>query len=194
MTPLRLFVATTNRGKLREFEWAASSDFVITPIEATDPPEENGSTFEENAAIKARAYSRRVDGLLFAEDSGLEVMALGGAPGIHSARWAGDDEANNRRLVTSLDGVTDRHARYVCVVALAAHGEILGIWRGEVEGEIVSEARGSGGFGYDPHFFYPPYGRTFAECAAEEKLRVSHRSKALAAMFGSLRNGLHAIG
>lgn len=184
---MKLYVATTNPGKLREFALAAGSEFEITPVDPSDPPEEDGATFEENASIKAIAYSSRVEGLLFAEDSGLEVAALGGAPGIHSARWAGGDAANNARLVAELAAQRDRRARYVCVIALAQRGRVLATFRGEVEGEIVSEARGDGGFGYDPHFFYPPFGATFAEVAPERKFGVSHRRKALDGLFAYLR-------
>jgi XTP/dITP diphosphohydrolase len=203
MPGITLVAATTNAGKLREFQLAAGQDFVIRPAAPSEPPEETGSTFEENAALKARVYSTRSSGLVFAEDSGLEVTALAGAPGIHSARWSGNDAANNRKLVEELQLADSRRspdspqlsrqARYVAVAALAREGELLGLWRGEVEGEIVLEPRGSGGFGYDPHFYYPPFACTFAECAPEEKLRVSHRWRALSAMFGWLRSGPHAV-
>jgi XTP/dITP diphosphohydrolase len=173
---MKLYVATSNPGKLREFKLA---ELEVTPIDPVNPPEETGSTFEENAAIKAREYSKRARGLLFAEDSGLEVRALNGAPGIHSARFAGNDAANNRLLIEKLAGIQDRAARYVAVIALADNGRLLATFRGEVEGEIIDQPRGSGGFGYDPHFFYPPFGATFAEVLVERKFEVSHRRRAL---------------
>jgi len=184
---MRLWAATTNPGKLREFALASGAEFVIEPFVGGEAPEETGSTFEENAAIKARTYSARVEGLLFAEDSGLCVDALGGKPGIYSARWAGDDVANNRKLVESLRGIADRRARYVCAIALAQSGETLATFRGEVEGEIVDRPRGSGGFGYDPHFYYPAFGATFAEIPPERKFEVSHRRRALDRLFEYLR-------
>lgn len=186
---MKLLVATTNPGKLREFQLAAG-DVEIVPIPAGPPPDETGTTFEENAALKAAYYSQGVDGLLFAEDSGLEVHALGGAPGVHSARFSptGDDADNNALLVSKLQGVTDRRARYVCVIAVAERGEVRATFRGEVQGEIVDTPRGTGGFGYDPHFFYPPFDATFAEVTPERKFEVSHRRRALDEMFTWLRN------
>ena len=186
---MTLLVATTNPGKLREFQLAAG-DIEIVPIIPGDPPEETGTTFEQNAALKAIYYSRDVDGLLLAEDSGLEVHALGGAPGVHSARFSasGDDTDNNSLLIARLQGAKDRSARYVCVIAVAERGEVRATFRGEVEGEIVDTPQGTGGFGYDPHFFYPPFGATFAEVAPERKFEVSHRRKALDQMLTWLRN------
>src|SRR6185436_14280832 len=140
---------------------------------------------EENAIEKAVYYSRHAQGLLFAEDSGLEVDALGGAPGVRSARFAGEgarDEDNNRLLMEKLRGVVDRTARYVCAIAVARDGKALRTFRGEVEGRIVDEPRGVNGFGYDPYFYYPPFGMTFAEASPERKLEVSHRGRALAAL------------
>jgi XTP/dITP diphosphohydrolase len=184
---MRLWAATTNAGKLREFAFASGGEFVIESFAVGEAPEETGSSFEENAAIKACAYSARGEGLLFAEDSGLCVDALDGAPGIYSARWAGDDAANNRKLVESMRGVPNRRARYVAAIALARGGELLETFRGEVEGDIVDEARGSGGFGYDPYFYYPPFAATFAELAPERKFEVSHRRRALDRLFEYLR-------
>lgn len=187
---MKLSVATTNPGKLREFRLAADGRFEIEPIPIVAAPEETGTTFEENARLKAAYYSRGVDGPLFAEDSGLEVDALHGAPGVYSARFSpsGDDGENNRLLIQRLRGETNRKARYVCAIALAERGHVLATFRGEVDGEIVDDARGNGGFGYDPHFFYPPFQATFAEVAAERKFEVSHRRRALDAMFTWLRN------
>lgn len=187
---MKLYVATSNRGKLREFALAGLD---AAPVDTSNPPEENGSTFEENAAIKARHYSRLVDGILIAEDSGLEVRALGGAPGIHSARYAGTDADNNRRLITELQSISDRAARYVCVIAVAQQGDVLATFRGEVDGEIVDEPRGSNGFGYDPYFYYPPFEMTFAETPPERKFQVSHRRKALDQLFAWLKNRFQTL-
>lgn len=185
-----LYCATSNPGKLREFilaaERLAAGRFAFTPLTGVEPCAEDGATFEENACRKAIHYSRHAPGLLFAEDSGLEVEALGGAPGVYSARFAGPqaaDEENNRLLVARLRGVADRRARYVCVVALAERGEVLATFRGQVEGRIVDEPKGAHGFGYDPHFYYEPFGCTFAEATPEQKLLVSHRGRAVDAML-----------
>lgn len=154
-----------------------------------EPCAETGVTFEENAVLKARHYGRHTPGLLFADDSGLEVDVLGGAPGVFSARFAGPratDAANNRLLLDTLDGLQPRTARFVCVIALVEKDHVRGIFRGAVEGLITEAARGSGGFGYDPLFFYPPFGCTFGEVTAEQKLAVSHRGQALRAMLDSL--------
>jgi XTP/dITP diphosphohydrolase len=147
--------------------------------------EETGTTFEENAIQKAIYYSKHCDGLLFVDDSGLEVAALEGAPGVYSARYAGPDatdEANNRLLLDRMRGVPDRTARFVCVVALAESGRLVGTFRGKVEGELTDAPRGPNGFGYDPLFYYPPFDCTFGEAPIGEKMKVSHRSKALRAM------------
>jgi len=183
---VKLYCATSNPGKLREFHLAAGPDWEFVPLAGVPPCQETGETFEENAIQKAVYYSRHAPGLLFAEDSGLEVDALGGAPGVQSARFAGDgaaDSENNRTLIEKLSGVSTRSARYVSVIALAEAGKQLRTFRGEVEGKIVDEPRGLNGFGYDPYFYYEPFGLTFAEATAEEKLRVSHRGSALAKML-----------
>jgi XTP/dITP diphosphohydrolase len=182
---VKLYCATSNAGKLREFRLAAGLDWELVPLVGIPPFEETGRTFEENAIQKAIYYSRHAPGLLFAEDSGLEVEALGGAPGVRSARFAGEDAsdaANNRLLVERLRGVSDRSARYVCVIAVAEAGNLMRTFRGEVEGEIIDEPRGANGFGYDPYFYYPPFDLTFGQAAAEQKSRVSHRSKAMSKM------------
>jgi XTP/dITP diphosphohydrolase len=186
---MKLHCATTNPGKLREFQRAAGAGWEVEPLPGLrdiPPPAETGATFEENAILKARYYGAHTSGWLFTDDSGLEVAALGGAPGVHSAHFAGPaatDAENNARLVAELQGKADRRARYVCVIALARAGELVKTFRGEVEGEIVNPPRGAGGFGYDPHFFYPPFGGTFGEIPLERKQEVSHRGRALAAMF-----------
>jgi XTP/dITP diphosphohydrolase len=182
-----VFCGTSNRGKLREFQMAASEygAFEIRPIAAA-APDEDGATFEENARIKARYYAAREKGWVFADDSGLEVDALGGAPGVHSARFAGPDatdEANNALLLERLRGVENRTARFVCVIALARDGEVVRTFRGVVEGRMIDAPRGPHGFGYDPLFYYQPFGCTFGEAPDEKKMLVSHRAQALAAMF-----------
>ena len=151
--------------------------------------EETGATFEENAVLKAKYYGALAPGPLFADDSGLEVDALGGAPGVYSARFAGPDatdDANNQLLLERMRGVRNRSARFVCVIALVDGGHLEATFRGVVEGEILEEARGANGFGYDPLFFYPPFGCSLGEASAEQKLQVSHRGKALRALWQRL--------
>ena len=187
---MTVYCATSNPGKLREFQLAAP-DFDVRQLpRPVPPPEEHGETFEENAAGKAEYYGRFVEGYLFADDSGLEVDALGGAPGVHSARYAGaeaTDAGNNALLLARLTGVTDRRARFVCVIALVKDGKLVRTFRGAVEGRILDAPRGSGGFGYDPLFYYEPFGRTFGEAPIGDKMLVSHRAQALEAMFTYLR-------
>ena len=190
---MTLWCATSNPGKLREFRLAAQGqvDIVVLPgLQAIPPVEETGATFEANAIQKALYYSAHAPGMLFADDSGLEVDALDGAPGVRSARFAGPeatDEANNRLLLARLRGVADRTARFVCLIALAEKGRLLGTFRGAVEGRIIDAPRGDNGFGYDPLFFYPPFGSTFGEAHPERKFSVSHRGQALRAMLEWLR-------
>lgn len=188
-----IYACSTNRGKLNEFALAAHEshlpDLSIQPLPALaeiTPPEENGSTFEENASIKALYYSRFTTGIVLADDSGIEVDTLSGAPGIHSARYAGagaSDGANNSLLLSNLLTADNRTGRFVCVIALAQSGKLLAISRGEVEGQILTKPRGNNGFGYDPLFFYPPFGRSFAELSPTEKWSVSHRGNALRTLF-----------
>jgi XTP/dITP diphosphohydrolase len=177
---LKLYCATKNPGKLREFQAEP-----LPNLDSIPPCEETGTTFEENATQKALYYSAFTPEWVFADDSGLAVAALNGAPGVFSARFAGEaatDEANNRLLVEKLRDISDRRARYICVIALARRSELIKTFRGEVEGAIVDHPRGSHGFGYDPYFYYPPFGCTFGEASAEDKQKVSHRGKALRAM------------
>ncbi len=185
-----VFCATSNPGKLREFRLAAS-DIEVQPLEqSVPPPEETGATFEDNAIEKALYYGGFVDGYLFADDSGLEVEALGGAPGVHSARYAGPDAtdaANNALLLERMAGVTDRRTRFVCVIALVRNGQLVKTFRGSVEGRILDSPRGTGGFGYDPLFYHEGFGCTFGEAPIGHKMLVSHRAQALAAMFTYLR-------
>jgi XTP/dITP diphosphohydrolase len=191
---IRLLLATRNRGKLQELEYllheAGLGDFVLETL--ADHPEvgeveETGQTFEENAHLKATVVARATGVWTLAEDSGLEVKALGGAPGIYSARYAGvhgDDVANNARLLQELAGVTDRAARYVCVAALAApDGEIAASVRGTCSGTIASAPRGRRGFGYDPCFLPEGEQRSMAELEPAEKAAISHRGRALRALI-----------
>ena len=186
-----VYCATSNPGKLREFQLAAPDfDVCQLPVSAP-PPEEHGATFQENAIAKAEYYGRFVAGYLFADDSGLAVDALGGAPGVHSARYAGSnatDEANNKLLLARLQDIDDRTARFVCVIALVKNGALVQTFRGSVEGRILDAARGMGGFGYDPLFYHEPFGCTFGEAPIVEKMKVSHRAQALDQMFTYLRS------
>ena len=188
-----LYCATTNPGKLREFRLAAETygggKISVAGLDGFDripPAEETGDTFEANAVRKAAYYSTYAPGLLFADDSGLEVDVLGGAPGVRSARFAGpgaNDEANNSLLLELLRGKADRTARFVCVIAVAERGRLIETFRGAVEGRIIDAPRGVNGFGYDPLFFYEPFGCTFGEVSATRKLGVSHRGQALRKMI-----------
>lgn len=191
---MTLYCATGNPGKLREFARTIHEPFslkTLPGLETIAPCEETGATFEENAIQKAVYYSRGFGGLVFAEDSGLEVEALNGAPGVFSARFAGPgatDEANNLLLLEKLRGESNRRARYVAVAALARNGDLLATFRGEVTGRILEAPLGAHGFGYDPLFYYPPFASTFAEMPIERKLAVSHRTQALTAMLASMRS------
>ena len=154
---------------------------------------EDGATFEANARKKALHYSARCEGSVFADDSGICVEALSGAPGVYSARFAGpgaDDAANNAKLLAELHAfpASARAAHYVCVIALARGRRILAVTEGRVDGIILDAPRGSGGFGYDPLFLYPPLGRSFAELTPEHKFDVSHRGAAFRQLLGYLRN------
>jgi len=191
----RVLVATSNPGKLRDFAGAAASyGIMIANIpHFSSLPEvvENGTTFEENARKKAESYSLAVPGeLVLADDSGLEIDALGGAPGVHSARYAAnepysaecntDDEANNARVLRELKGIPEdkRTARFICVLAAARDGQTVHAFRGTAEGVILDAPRGHRGFGYDPLFYFPQIGKTFAELSAAEKAQYSHRGAA----------------
>jgi XTP/dITP diphosphohydrolase len=184
-----LLVASQNPGKLAEMQLLlAGLPFrVLSPstLGLSGAPEETGTSFVENARIKARDYSQRSGLLTVADDSGLSVAALGGAPGLFSSRFGGDgasDLDRNRLLLSRLEGVPakERAAVFTSAVALGRTGQILFEIEETVEGRIVEEPRGSGGFGYDPIFFYEPLDRTFGELSREEKDRVSHRGKAFA--------------
>ena len=194
-----LYCATTNLGKLREFRKAAeiaSCEVQVVPgLSAIDAPDETGLTFESNAVLKAEYYGCAVPGYLFCDDSGLEVDALAGAPGVHSARYAGGagDAANNALLLENLTGVENRAARFVSVIALVRDGRLVETFRGTVEGAIAPGESGPHGFGYDPLFYYPPFGCTFGEADLSRKAHVSHRASALKLMFEYLKDHSNSI-
>lgn len=190
----KLVLATQNRHKLAEVaNWFAPWGVEVLALSefTREMPPETGATFAENACAKAR-YGFEVSGLpTLADDSGLEVDALQGAPGVRSARYAGEDAgdaANNRKLLAELEGVAHRTARFHCAMALAV-GDVTFQAEGKVEGVILREPRGSGGFGYDPLFWLPERGMSMAELSAEAKNQVSHRARALAALVEILQEG-----
>ncbi|HET9307051.1 MAG TPA: RdgB/HAM1 family non-canonical purine NTP pyrophosphatase [Candidatus Sulfotelmatobacter sp.] len=191
----RILIATSNPGKLRDFDGAARPHGIeiadIHGFSSLPTVVEDGLTFEENARKKAEEYSRYAPGeIVLADDSGLEVDALHGAPGVHSARYAADqphladentdDEANNARVLRELKDVRPekRTGRFVCVLAAARDGKTLATFRGVAEGVILDAARGTNGFGYDPLFYFSQIEKTFAELSAEEKASYSHRGAA----------------
>jgi len=191
-----LLVATTNAGKVREIRAALKSlPLTIVGLEETLPGtvyRERGRTFIDNARGKGRFYSRRTGLLTLAEDSGLEVQALGGQPGVRSARFAGpraSDEANNRKLLKLLSATlrTKRQARFVCTMVLARDGRVIKEIRGEARGTIALAPRGKAGFGYDPLFYAPRLRKTFAELPPTVKNKVSHRGRALRKLAAFLR-------
>ncbi len=191
---MTLYACSSNRGKLEEFALAGrDSGIDIQPLPGLAeiaPPEETGNTFEENAVAKARYYSGFTPELVFADDSGLVVRALNGAPGLYSSRYAGlhaTAAENNALLLKNMQGIEDRAASFVCVVALACAGEVLTTTRGTVEGRILSNLSGTGGFGYDPLFFYPPFDASFGNLDERTKFSVSHRGNALRELFRWLR-------
>ena len=212
MIPRPILLATSNPGKLRDFAGAAAPfGIAVTNLpnfSSLCPVVEDGTTFEENARKKAEAYSRAAPGeLVLSDDSGLEIDALHGAPGVHSARYAADDpktddpttdnlkatdvdHANNARVLRELRGLTaqKRTARFVCVLAAARDGHTIRTFRGRAEGIILDAPRGHNGFGYDPLFYFPEIGKTFAELAAGEKARYSHRGAAFRAFLSWYRS------
>jgi XTP/dITP diphosphohydrolase len=203
---MTIYVATTNKGKLRDFAAAGTltgHTITLEPLPGLSEipaPAEDEPTFEGNAVLKARFYSNHAPGeIVIADDSGLEVDALHGAPGVRSARFADDfnfhtaeprstDQRNNLYLVSLLTDIPlpQRSARYHCALAAARNGHILAIGHGAVEGEVLTEPRGTGGFGYDPLFYLPMHHRTMAEIDLETKLTLSHRGRAFAALLKEL--------
>jgi XTP/dITP diphosphohydrolase len=190
----RLLIATNNAGKVREIKTILGGfyDELVSfkDIGLSLDVVEDGDTFEQNAVKKAHEAALAAGCDALADDSGLCVEALGGAPGVYSARYAGGeatDEKNNQKLLAALEGVTDRRAKFVSVVALVS-GDVVTTAYGEVNGVIAHAPSGSGGFGYDPLFFVPELGQTFAEIPAEVKNTLSHRAHALNALRDKLSN------
>ena len=182
-----LVLATRNQGKVSEFkELVADFDIDIKSLDDFGPipsVEEDGETFEDNAYKKASFTAKALGLPALADDSGLVVKALGGLPGVYSARYAGEgatDESNNLKLLKAMEDVEEREAAFMCVLAIAVPRGPALIYEGTCEGLITHEMIGGEGFGYDPVFYYPPLGKTFAELNSEEKNRVSHRGKAMA--------------
>lgn len=188
----KIVFATNNAHKLAELRQMLGGRFQLlslSDIGCHDDIPETGSTFEENALQKARWVKERYGYDCFADDSGLEVDALGGAPGIMSARYAGthgDSDANNARLLRELGDSTDRRARFRCVIALLQGDAPARFFNGSVEGEILHEAAGCGGFGYDPLFRPLGWNHTFAEATPDEKNAISHRGQAVKALVKAL--------
>jgi XTP/dITP diphosphohydrolase len=189
-----LVLATTNRGKLADFELLFEGSGIVLVLPADVgvhmDVEETGTTFEENALLKARAIAAACKRATLADDSGLAVYALDGAPGVYSARYAGpqcDDRANNLRLLDALRGVGDRRAAFVCVLALVVPGGIEITAEGRCEGTVADRERGTNGFGYDAVFYRDDLGRTFGEASREEKNARSHRGAAVRALLADLR-------
>jgi XTP/dITP diphosphohydrolase len=201
---MTIYIATTNPGKLRDFAAATTPDITLTPLpnlKAIAAPAEDEPTFEGNASLKAIFYSHHAPGaIVIADDSGLEVDALEGAPGVRSARYAEDenfsapsqttlDERNNLCLLAALENTPaeDRQARYRCVLAAARDGKILATGSGTVEGQILPSPRGTKGFGYDPLFYLREHGKTMAELDLQTKLSFSHRGRAFKALLDALK-------
>jgi XTP/dITP diphosphohydrolase len=201
--PVKLFLASSNPGKLAEYRVLAATSAPAVPVDLELLPEfdslpgfeENAPTLAENAAGKALHYSRLCGELVFADDSGLVAPSLGGAPGVHSARYAGEQATDSQRiekLLSEMHGKAgiERSAYFVCAIALAKRGRAIAIVTDSVQGEILEAARGSGGFGYDPVFYFPALKKTFAEISKEEKNQLSHRGKAFRRLLAALSSML----
>lgn len=199
-SPRNMLIATANAHKVKEFREMLGDDrfkwMDLAHAPAVPVPDETGETFRENACLKAAYYAKSLKTWAMADDSGLEVDAIGKKPGVHSSRWAEmhergkGDADNNRLLLEQMNEVADenRTARFVCCLALAnPDGKIILTARETVEGHLLREARGSNGFGYDPLFFIDHLGKTTAELGSEEKHAISHRGKALRVMKGLLK-------
>lgn len=184
--PIRIALASSNPGKLREYIELAGPHIqvdLLPNFRDLPPFDESAPTFAENSAGKALHYSRHTRELVLADDSGLVVPALGGAPGVHSARYAGPDATDAdryRKLLSEMQGKEGdaRRAHFVCVIAIAREGQALAVVSDRAQGILTNEPRGSGGFGYDPIFWFPELGRTYAELTPAEKNQYSHRGKA----------------
>ncbi|MCD6294159.1 MAG: XTP/dITP diphosphatase [Deltaproteobacteria bacterium] len=188
-----LVLATKNNGKISEFrDLFRNLDIEIKTLDdfgPIPPVIEDGATFEDNAVKKAQ-FTARVLGIpAIADDSGLTVKALQGAPGVFSSRYAGenaDDESNNRKLLAEMEGIENRAAAFVCVLAIAVPRGPALIYEGTCEGMITETPKGDQGFGYDPLFYYPPFQKTFAQLTGKEKNSISHRGKAIEELHGEL--------
>jgi len=198
----KLLLATTNAKKLKELQ-ELLSDLPVQCLSLCDFPDlsevkETGRTFEENAKIKALGYAEQTGVLTLGEDSGICCDALNGDPGVFSARFCGEsksDDANNKKLLELMRNVPEekRTAHYESAIALAEPKKLIGVVRGQVHGLITHDLRGSGGFGYDPLFFYSPYQKTFGEVPIAMKHRVSHRGQALGKFLGLLQSYLKEV-
>ena len=181
----KLLVATGNSHKTDEIRAILGAGYVVSDLKAhpeLPEVEETGTTFLENATLKAVEISKQVEGLILSDDSGLEVDALGGEPGVYSSRYAGEagnDAANNKKLLHELQGKDNRKARFRCVMVLAQDGEVLTSFDGAVEGRMLSELHGEGGFGYDPLFVPDGYEQTFSQLSEGIKNQLSHRAVAM---------------
>ena len=187
LQPIQIFLASSNPGKLREYRVLAGESPIELALLANfseiPPFEETAPTFAENSAGKALYYSRFAMGTVLADDSGLVVPALGGAPGVFSARYAGPGASDSDRVQKLLNEMSalsgdDRKARFVCVTTLARDGRAIAVLSDSAEGVVAKAPKGSDGFGYDPVFFFPQLGRTYAEITREEKNQYSHRGRA----------------
>lgn len=179
-----IVIATSNQGKINDFKTIFNETDVIGINELIEDfdVEETGTTFEENARLKSEAAAKALGKTVIADDSGLEVMALNGEPGIYSARYAGEeknDEANIDKVLEKLEGHEDRSARFVCVISMTTAEGVTRTFTGTVDGEITLQRTGENGFGYDPVFFVPEMRKTMAQLTASEKAEISHRRKAI---------------
>jgi len=197
-TSKKLYLASGNAGKLREFRALAAAAHSTLQLDLLPQysalPEfpETAPTFAENAAGKALYYSRACPDMVFSDDSGLVVPALGGEPGVHSARFAGLGASNDQKIAKLLAAMrgkkgAERSAHFVCVIAVAQMGRVIAVVSDKVDGEIAEAPRGSAGFGYDPVFYFPALGKTFAELPGEEKNARSHRGKAFLRVMEALK-------
>ena len=181
-----IVVASTNEGKIREFREMLEPDGYtvkcLKDLPDYEEPEENGTTFAENAVIKAESVTKKYNIEAISDDSGLEIDAFDRQPGVHSARWLGHDtpyEIRNRTILEKMEGITDRTCRYVCAIAVTGPDHEPVVFEDTAECTIAYEPAGTNGFGYDPIMYYPPAGKTMAEMTKDEKNEISHRGKAV---------------
>ncbi|UDI78583.1 XTP/dITP diphosphatase [Staphylococcus taiwanensis] len=190
-----IVIASNNKGKINDFKAIFPKDNVIGISEVIKDfdVEETGTTFEENARLKSEAAAKALNKAVIADDSGLEVFALNGEPGVYSARYAGpnkSDEANIDKLLQNLEGISEREAQFVCVISMSTPGEETRTFKGTVSGVITNERQGENGFGYDPIFFVPEKGKTMAQLTTEEKSEISHRGNAIKKLNAYLESEL----